>query len=177
MQADSEPRSILSYFGGCQSCLSTLAIVAIFLLLGGGLSWWGWNILQDARASSTWPTVEGQVTRSEVTTSTDSDGDDSYSPEVTYEYLVDDQAYENTTIKFGENSYSSRRRAQEIAATYPVGKQVDVFYDPKAPGRSVLEPGVSGGSYIVLGIGAVFVVVSLIILIIVPITALFRRRV
>lgn len=176
MQADSGQRSIGSYVGGCQSCLGVLGLVAVFLLVGGGLSWWGWNILQDARASASWPTVDGRVTRSEVSKSTDADGADSYSPEVLYEYQVDDQSYENSTIKFGENSYSSRRRAEEIAATYPVGQRVTVSYDPIEPGQSVLEPGVTGGSYIVLGIGAVFVVVSLLILVIAPIAAFLRRQ-
>ncbi len=176
MQADSGQRSIGSFVGGCQSCFGVLGMVAIFLLVGGGLSWWGWNILQDARASASWPTVDGRVTRSEVTESTDADGGDSYSPEVTYEYQVNNRSYENSTIKFGENSYSSRRRAEEIAATYPVGQRVNVSYDPNEPGQSVLEPGVTGGSYIVLGIGALFVAVSLIILIIAPIASVLRRR-
>jgi hypothetical protein len=176
MQADSGQRNVLSAVGGCQSCLGVVAITAVFLLVGGGLSWWGWNILQDARASTTWPTVAGQVIRSEVTESTDAEGGDSYSPEVTYTYQVNQLSYENSTIKFGENSYDSRRRAEEIAAQYPVGERVNVSYDPAAPDRSVLEPGVSGGSYIVLSIGVVFVVISLVILIIAPIAALLQRR-
>lgn len=176
MQADSGQRGIGSYISGCQSCLGIFGLAAVFLLVGGGLLWWGWNILQDARASASWPTVDGRVTRSEVTESTDADGADTYRPEVTYEYQVDDRSYENSTIKFGENSYSTRRRAEEIAANYPVGKRVTVAYDPNEPGQSVLEPGVTGGSYIVLGVGAVFVAVSLLILIIAPIAALLRRQ-
>lgn len=176
MQADSGQRNVLSLVGGCQSCLGVVAITAVFLLVGGGLSWWGWTILQDARASAAWPTVAGQVTSSDVRHSTDSEGGDSYSPEVTYAYEVDNRSYENSTIKFGENSYNSRREAERITGRYPVGQPVNVAYDPNDPGRSVLEPGVSGGSYIVLSIGVVFVVISLVILIIAPIAAFLQRR-
>lgn len=177
MQADSEPRMLTSYLSGCRSCFGLVGFASIFLLLGVGLAWWGWTIVQDARASAAWPTVEGRVTRSEVDESSDADGGDSYSPEVTYTYQVDDQAYENSTIKFGENSYSSRRRAEAIVANYPVGERVTVSYDPNAPGRSVLEPGVTAGSFIVMGVGAVFVVVSVLIVIISAVVSLLRRRV
>lgn len=33
-------------------CLGSISSMAIFLLIGLGLSVWGWTILQDARASA-----------------------------------------------------------------------------------------------------------------------------
>jgi len=143
------------------SCLSTLLFLGIFLVIGAGLSYWGWTILQNARASASWPTADGVVTHSGVSHTKDSDGGDSYSPEITYTYTVDNVDQNNNTIKFGENSYSDSGKADRIAATYPVGKNVAVYYDPEKPGRSVLEPGVSAGSYIVIGIGVMFIVISL----------------
>jgi hypothetical protein len=131
-----------------------LGLLLIFGLVGAGLSYWGWTILQDARASATWPTAAGVVTSSEVDHSTDAEGGDSYSPEVDYQYQVDGQTITNNQIKFGENSYSSRRKAEEIAANYPLGQQVTVYYEPERPTNAVLEPGVSAGSYIVITIGA-----------------------
>jgi len=135
------------------SCLSSLFFMGIFLVIGAGLTYWGWTILQNARASASWPTADGVITRSGVSHSTDSDGGDSYNPEVTYTYTVNNTGYDNNTIKFGENSYSSSKKADGIAGNYPVGKNVTVYYDPEKPDRSVLEPGVSAGSYIVIGIG------------------------
>jgi len=155
------------------SCLEALFFGGIFLALGGGLSFWGWNILQNAKASSSWPTAEGTVTISEVTRNSSADGGVSYSPEVTYEYTASNQHYESYTIKFGENSYSSRRKAEGITSGYPVGKEVTVYYDPQDPGRSVLEPGVSGGSYIVLGIGVLFALIGLVT---VPLVIIFRTQ-
>ena len=147
--------------------------MAVFLAIGGGLTFWGWNILQSARASSTWPTVTGRVVSSEVTTSSDSDGDDTFQPRVVYQYTVQDVSYDNTTIKFGENSYDSRRQAEQIAARYPAGEPVTVYHHPEQHDQSVLEPGVSAGSYIVLGIGLIFVVVALIAA---PLTFFFANR-
>ena len=157
----------LDNLGGC---FQTLAFSVIFLLVGAGLSWWGWTILQNARASTNWPAIDGQITSSLVEHSTDADGADSYSPKVTYSYFLDNQPYEGHSIKFGENSYSNQRKAREILNRYPVGRAVIVFYDPANPENSVLEPGVSVGSYVVLGIGVLFVLLALIP----PLIMLFR---
>ena len=165
--------TLLRRIEGCGSCLSTPGLLLIFLAIGGGLSFWGWRIVRDARASASWPQAEGVVTRSEVTHSSGGDGADTYSPEITYRYLAGDRYQESYTIKFGENSYDSRRRAREVAARYPAGKIVTVYYDPSRPGKSVLEPGVSSGSYIVLSVGALFVVISLAAA---PLAYFFRNR-
>ena len=148
---------VLNTVGGC---FQTMFLFLVFFLVGAGLVWWGWTILQNARASADWPIVEGRITRSLVDHSTDAEGGDSYSPEVTFVYVADGRSYEGRTIKFGENSYSSERKAQEILSHYPMGQTVTVFYDPAHPDKAVLEPGVSGGSYIVLSIGVLFVLIA-----------------
>jgi hypothetical protein len=125
------------------------------------MSWWGWTIVRNARASAEWPTAEGRISSSEIEHSTDSEGDDDYTPRVSYTYQVNGLSYENFTIKFGETTYSSERTALEILARYPVGQAVSVHYDPTNPDRAVLEAGVTGGSYIVLSIGVIFVFVSM----------------
>lgn len=168
MQTDIDKKA-----GWLGSCLSSIFTMGIFLLIGLGLTYWGWTILQNARASASWPTADGNITSSEVTRSTDAEGGDSYSPEVTYAYNVNDTNITNNTIKFGENSYSSRRKADEITANYPAGKIVTVYYDPEKHDRSVLEPGVSAGSYIVLGIGIFFILITLVIL---PVSIFLRNR-
>jgi len=154
-------------------CLGSISSMGIFLLIGLGLSVWGWTILQDARASASWPSVEGRVISSEVTRSTDADGAVSYSPEVTYSYTVENASYTNGRIKFGENAYGNRNKAEEIAANYPVGRTVTVYYEPEQPALSVLEPGVTAGSFIVLCIGVFFVIISLMIA---PLAMFLRNR-
>lgn len=149
---------------GCGGCLNTAIVTFIFLIIGGALVLWGLNILGDARASASWPIAEGKVVSSQVEHSTDSEGGDSYQPKVNYTYSVAGVPYSGRQIKFGENSYSSRRQAEEIANRYPVGDSVAVYYEPENPEKTALEPGVTAGSYIVFGIGAIFVLVSLVLM-------------
>jgi hypothetical protein len=148
----------------------------IFFAVGAGLSYWGWTILQNAQASANWPSVQGQVTSSEVERSTDSEGT-SYLPQVDYAYTVNDVRYSGERVNFGQNSYSSRRGAEEVVARYPAGQTVAVYYDPVEPESAVLEPGVSSGSYIVLSIGGCFVLISLILAPIMMIAALRGKEV
>jgi hypothetical protein len=145
------------------SCLEVLAGVFVFFLIGAALTWWGWTILRDARASADWPAAPGVITDSSLEFNQDEDGD-SYTPHVAYTYQVNGVSYESYTIKFGENTYSSERTAQEIIGQYPVGQEVTVFYDPTDPDSAILEPGVSGGSYIVLSVGLLFLAISLFVL-------------
>lgn len=163
-------------FGQIGGCLQTALFSLIFILVGAGLSWWGWTILQNARSSASWPSVQGQITGALLDYSTDADGGDSYSPQVTYAYAVNGRSYEGQTIKFGENSYGSKRKAQEILERYPNGQRIAVFYNPAQPDRAVLEPGVSGGSYIVLGIGLLFVFLSLFGIVFVGVRSFLRLR-
>ena len=145
-----------------RSCLEALFYGGVFLAIGGGLSYWGWNIVQDAKASSAWPTAEGTVTSSEVARVSNADGGVTYSPEITYEYIANNIQHEGHTIKFGENTYDNKRKADGIVADYAIGKTVIVYYDPLEPERSVLEPGASGGSFIALAIGVLFLVIGLV---------------
>lgn len=143
------------------SCLEVLAASALFFLIGAALSWWGWSILQKARVSAEWPSVSGQITESNLEFDRGGEDGDTYTPRVSYSYTVNSVSYESYAIKFGENTYSSEREAQEILARYPAGQVVQVYYDPSDPDSAILEPGVSGGSYIVLSVGLLFVVLSL----------------
>ncbi len=104
-----------------KGCLSSFFSMGIFLLVGVGLTFWGWNILQNARASASWPTTEGRVTKSEVTLSTDPDSGNSYSPEITYSYKINNINFINSKIKFGENSYSSQKKQMK---SLPVTRSV-----------------------------------------------------
>jgi hypothetical protein len=92
---------------------------------------------------------------------------------VTYRYLAGDVQRTGVTIKFGVNSYGDRQTAEDILARYPVGRPALVYYDPEEPERSVQEPGVTAGSYIVLGIGVLFTALAIIVA---PLIFLFGGR-
>lgn len=156
-----------------RGCLQSILLLLLFFAIGAVIMFFGWRTVANAQASASWPSVPGQVISSTVTRQSDSDGSVSFSPEVSYRYQVGSQSYQGRRIKFGENAYGFRARAQSVADRYPVGHSVSVYYDPADPNLSVLEPGVSLGSYIVVCIGAVFVFFSLLAI---PVTLVMRRR-
>jgi hypothetical protein len=148
----------------------------LFGAIGLGIAIWGWSVLSNARASLSWPTTEGRVVFSEVDHSTDSEGGDSYSADIVYRYEVDDQEYENDRVRFGENSSSNRGPAEDLVERYPVGRNVDVHYEPDDPDNSVLEPGVTLGSYLGLCLGGFFVVLAIILVPVMVLPPFLRNR-
>lgn len=159
---------------GC-SCLGSTFAMLIFFVVGIGLAYWGWGVLQNARASAGWPAVSGQITSSSVSHSTDSEGADSYTPSVGYRYVVNDQQYTGSRIKFGETSYNKESEADAVVARYPAGTTVPIYYNPADPATAVLEPGVTSGSYVFLAVGACFIVLSLVLTPIMAISSLRRK--
>lgn len=138
---------------------AVLTAIGLFVALH-----FGKPVLDRAKASEAWPTVPGVVTHSEVASHT-SDGKRMYRPDVRYDYEVDGRRYEGSTVWFGgDYSSSSSGGARKVVARYPPGREVAVSYDPEAPYESVLEPGAVFSSYAVLGIGALFAVIGVLVL-------------
>ena len=144
---------------GGMGCCGWVIFTGIFMLVGLGLSYWGWTIYRDAQVSQSWPSVSGEILSSSVGVHSDDDGT-SYSADVAYTYVVNDQMHSNDNVNFGQLN-SSRRYAQNIVDRYSPGMVVDVYYDPADATRSVLEPGVSWTSYFVLGMGLFFTILPL----------------
>ena len=159
---------------GC-SCLGSTFGMLIFFVVGLGLVYWGWGVLQNARSSASWPSVSGQITSSSVSHSTDSEGADSYTPSVGYRYVVNDLQYSGSRIKFGETSYNKESEAAAVVARYPAGTTIPIYYDPAGPDTAVLEPGVTSGSYLFLAIGACFIILALVLTPIIAISSLRKN--
>ena len=95
------------------------------------------------RASLAWPTVLGNVTQSDVVnaiTFTGGDRDEYYRLDVRYTYRIADRRYEGTRVAFRSRNLS-KKAAAAAAAQFPKGAEVEVSYDPAAPGESVLQTG------------------------------------
>ncbi len=153
--------------------LDTIGFLGVFLLAGVGLSCWGLVVLVNARASANWTAVSGVIVSSGLEHDVDAEMGESWEPKVTYEYPAGGRQQVGTTLKFGDNSYDDQQEAQEILDRYPVGQGVQVYYDPDAPGRSVLEPGASARSYFVLVTGLGFI---LLVLVLGPVMFYFELR-
>jgi hypothetical protein len=152
-------------------CVTSVILSVIFLIVGVGLSIWGWNTLRNAQKSESWPTVNGEITGSYVRTDNDDDGT-TYHAEVAYQYVVNDTRYNADTVSFGQYGSSDRSHAGDVVARYAEGDRVTVFYNPEAPETAVLEPGVTWSSYMLLAFGLCFSIVPLFI----GLGMLFSRR-
>jgi hypothetical protein len=149
--------------GGCLS-----AIVAFGLVVGCIVA-----LSLLARDNTDWQQVEGVIVSSQMGRTTYENGDESWQPAVTYQYVAANRQLTGETIQSGANSYNDRARAEEVLARYPVGQPVVVYYDPVDPERAVLEKGVNMGAYAFLGVGLVVVILGLVG---VPLLYLFGRR-
>jgi hypothetical protein len=94
--------------------------------------------------SQNWQRAMGSVQFSGVDMRRSSNGrggsSTAYYPEVTYVYRVDGKDYTNNRIQFGTPiGYGWAGKAQKLADSYPVGKNVEVFYNPNDPYEAVLE--------------------------------------
>jgi len=91
-----------------------------------------------------------------VTLSASFNGTKVGSASISYNYQVAAANYAGTRLAFGGMS-SSTAYVQGILDRFPVGKKVPVFYSTNDPHLAVLETGIHGGTWLLLGIGTVFV--------------------
>ncbi|MEM7332070.1 MAG: DUF3592 domain-containing protein [Chloroflexota bacterium] len=124
----------------------------VWIAIGVGYFVNGVMTLRNARQSNGWPSAKGEITNSSIRTESTDDGL-TYHADVEYRFVANDRWYEANIVKFGESGHASRTDAAEILARYPVGDEVNVFYDPEMPETAVLEPGVTFDSYLFLLIG------------------------
>jgi hypothetical protein len=120
-------------------------------VIGAGLFALGWFQYRKVRASRGWPCTGGRIVSGRVETGVESGGDDgadttSYYPALQYEYQVDGRTYRGNDIAFNQRTYSSQKQAEAALRVYPEGVGVQVYYDPRQPGRAVLERKASAGT-------------------------------
>jgi len=90
------------------------------------------------QASNDWPSAPGVITVSQV---------DSMlikrkaKAKISYRFTVGGGSYVGSRVRFADTTGSNRSSQEALIAPYPVGANVKVYYDPKNPKVSVLEPG------------------------------------
>jgi hypothetical protein len=94
--------------------------------------------------SKRWPFVKGTIQTSRVIIEdkgTDDNGNPILlcHPEILYRYQVEEREYIVRDPVYG--SVYWKQGAEELVAAYPVGKQINVFYNPKKPQESTLKEG------------------------------------
>lgn len=128
----------------------------IFFVLGVIFFIIGFTSTKRAQAAQTWPTVPGEIIRSDIVQHTDYDSDNSpstsYEPVVQYTYSIMGQVMTGARIAFGANQFNYKK-ALEISGKYPVGTRVIVHYNPDKVNEATLETAARGGkAFTIIGI-------------------------
>ncbi len=120
--------------------------VTIILLAGfmGGGSWlyqyYDGDMGDVWVESDYWPAVSGLVLKSDLVERprrTGSQPKTEYDVDVVFEYVVDGELYRNDVVRFDQAKLSSRDK-ELLVSSHPVGKKVEVYYNPEKPKQSVL---------------------------------------
>ena len=97
------------------------------------------------RASRSWPSTKGKIIRSEIVGGWEGDSAGRglsfsymYKPVVRYEYFIDGQRCEGGEVSYKTFSASGKSLVSDPQAKFPVGQEVEVFYNPNNPTDSML---------------------------------------
>lgn len=125
---------------------NSIAVVVVLLLSAAGgylFTLYNDHMTEVAQDSLDWPSVTGLVTRSKMEqTSRKTRGKNKtdHRVDVSYEYIVDDEMFENDVVQFNQNNLSTSEKELLVSA-YPKGRKVEVFYNPQKPKQAVLIRG------------------------------------
>ncbi len=118
------------------------------LLIGYGAVW---VVVQtvyyipEGILSKGWPSVEGEIIKSERSSYSSSATESFSTPVIEYSYIIEEKEYKSDRIKVGVQSISSSDRdwAERTLEKYSLGKKVKVYYNPLLPKSAVLETGLN----------------------------------
>lgn len=120
-----------------------LIVVLIFAGFVGGL---GYIWMQQDEQIENFESIETTVLASDVVKRTggSDEGGPTYRPDITYEYSVNGQTYENSNVFPGPGgeakggSQDGEEWAEDIVSDHPKGKQVTAYYNPENPSEAFL---------------------------------------
>ena len=136
--------------------IGVLLFVGVFLYLGWEFVRQEIGFVRGGSASESWPTVDGQIISSTITSTYSTGGSsEKNTPVVEFEYSVEGKSFRGDRIRFATSTYADYKSAEVVTKRYSVGRTVPVFYDPEDVSNSVLEPGKSGSRWYLIGIGIV----------------------
>jgi Protein of unknown function (DUF3592) len=124
--------------------------VAVRALIGGLIVYFWlreyWRFFLGYR-SEKWPKVRGQVLKSHIESSMD-DGREWFMPRVKYSYRVGAKQFTSKTLSYHPLPVASYDIVSHDLSGVTRGHEVDVYFDPAVPGRSVLIPGLRIDNYL-----------------------------
>ncbi|RLB87914.1 MAG: hypothetical protein DRH26_14630 [Deltaproteobacteria bacterium] len=123
-------------------CLGIIVLFFAFIFIMMAVD--GWSRYKNGKASMKWPFTQGVILSSQVKTDLgkDKDADPKHTAAIVYQYTVEGYEYSRERISFaGGRTFFKKSKAESLVRRYGKGLRVKVYYDPKTPTVSVLEPG------------------------------------
>tara|TARA_Y100001960_G_scaffold213863_1_gene223410 strand:- start:107 stop:658 length:552 start_codon:yes stop_codon:yes gene_type:complete len=131
------------------SIIANIKKAAFFIIFVGGFTFAAFMLgkqREEAKQTLTWPTVKGEITFAQVKSEQTQDSDGRWStvyfPSFKYLYNVDGIAYTGNKYEISKTTTSSSSSVYKTVSLYPVGKKVDVYYNPLQENEAILKPGV-----------------------------------
>jgi hypothetical protein len=136
----------------------------VFLLIGVAMIAFSFQIKGRAqRRFRSWPAANGVVTEQEVSSGTLTTAE-TVRQIMHYSYVVSGAKYSGKLQIIIGRTMGEGARKQVFLDTYPVGRSLEVHYDPADPSKSLVEAGSESGAFLTLigvGLAAVGVVAIL----------------
>ena len=133
----------------------------------------GKPMLETAKASADWPTIEATILSSEVVTKR-KDSKTMYSADINYAYEVENKKYKSNQIRIGGSTSSSNSSgAYDTTDKYPKGAKVEAHYNPDKPAEAVLEAGTTFMTHLPYYVGLLFLVLGAFTLLSLPFRLVF----
>jgi Protein of unknown function (DUF3592) len=116
-----------------------------------------------AKAAMAWPSVPGRIVESRVesyqTTNDQEKWVTAYRPRIAYQYAVNGAPYQSHKIDVG----GVARKAEQVVAAYPVGREVPVYVNPANPAEAALERSTAKGYVVMMVMSVPFMGLGLVV--------------
>lgn len=121
-----------------------ITLIGLAVVIIAAAFWFSYNYNKKKNAAvANWSNTSGIITLATIVRQTERDPDSvmsiSFTPHVTYSFEALGQKLTGNRIAYKTLVSKTQKHAQTVIETYPVGKTVTVYYDPKNPSDSVLE--------------------------------------
>jgi hypothetical protein len=114
------------------------------------------SLYRNSKTLDEWQITRGRILKSQI-----KQNGIAYAPEIRFQYEVEGVERIGLSVNMNGKQTFKRSVAQEWIAPYPVGKEVDVYYNPRKTRMAVLEKNISMGSLItVAGLGIILIMMG-----------------
>ena len=135
-----------------------LFITIMFVVMGSALFMMGLHYLKLGQISKSWIPVKAKVLKKGTAMTRGTGGEvATHKYFVFYEYSVGGNTYQGSRMSFKPAlipTYKAREQYEGVT-------ELTVYYDPKEPVHSVIEPGVDGSNYLTFFAALFFVSVGI----------------